>query len=85
MRPAHSALVADSPWRGEVSLVEPTGADTYVAVKTAAGLRTVRVSSQSTAKPGDYVCLTVAKDSYGAINLASPARGDRLPLTQFGV
>ena len=62
VRPEHLALVADSPWRGEVSLVEPTGADTYVVVKTAAGLVTVRVSSQSVVKPGDHVGLMASAD-----------------------
>jgi len=60
VRPEHIALVAESPWRGVVSIVEPTGADTYVVVKTAAGDVTVRVSSQSTVKPGDRVALEVA-------------------------
>ena len=62
VRPEHVVLQDDAAWRGEVSLVEPTGADTYVVVKTAAGDITVRVSSQSRAKVGDAVGLAVSAD-----------------------
>ena len=41
------ALVEQSPWRGEVTVVEPTGADTFVVVKTGAGDVTVRTSPQA--------------------------------------
>jgi multiple sugar transport system ATP-binding protein len=41
-RPEHIHLTDDATWRGEVVLVEPTGADTYVVVKTGVGLITVR-------------------------------------------
>ena len=57
LRPEHIALVEGGPWRGEVSLVEPTGADTYVVVKTAAGNVTVRTSPQTRLRPGDAVGL----------------------------
>ena len=57
LRPEHIELVGESPWRGEVSVVEPTGADTYVVVKTAAGDVTVRVSPQTAVRPGDTVGL----------------------------
>jgi multiple sugar transport system ATP-binding protein len=59
LRPEHIELVSESPWRGEVSLVEPTGADTYVVVKTAAGDVTVRTSPQTAARPGASVGLQV--------------------------
>jgi multiple sugar transport system ATP-binding protein len=62
VRPEHLSLADDAPWRGEVSLVEPTGADTYVVVKTAAGNVTVRVSAQANVKAGDRVGLQVAMD-----------------------
>ena len=62
VRPEHLALVDDAPWRGEVSVVEPTGADTYVVVKTGAGDVTVRVSAQAQVKAGDRVGLHVAAD-----------------------
>ena len=59
LRPEHIALAADAPWRGEVSVVEPTGADTYLLVKTAAGDVTVRTSPQTAVRPGDAVGLQV--------------------------
>jgi multiple sugar transport system ATP-binding protein len=62
VRPEHLSLADDASWRGEVSLVEPTGADTYVVVKTAAGNVTVRVSAQANVKAGDRVGLHVAAD-----------------------
>ena len=60
LRPEHIELVDASGWRGEVSLVEPTGADTYVVVKTEAGLVTVRTAPQVSVRPGDTVGLQVA-------------------------
>ena len=62
VRPEHLSLVDDAPWRGEVSLVEPTGADTYVVVKTGAGTVTVRVSAQANLKAGDRIGLALAAD-----------------------
>ncbi|MFO1263058.1 MAG: ABC transporter ATP-binding protein [Rhodoferax sp.] len=59
VRPEHLTLQHDAAWRGEVSVVEPTGADTYVVVKTAGGDITVRVSAQSPVKPGDAVGLAL--------------------------
>jgi multiple sugar transport system ATP-binding protein len=59
-RPEHIHLSADAPWRGEVVLVEPTGADTYVVVKTAVGLLTVRVAPNSVIKVGEHTGLTVS-------------------------
>ena len=57
LRPEHIALTDDAPWRGVVSIVEPTGADTFVVVKTAAGDVTVRTSAQARVSPGDQVGL----------------------------
>jgi multiple sugar transport system ATP-binding protein len=57
LRPEHLALADQSGWRGEVTLVEPTGADTFVVVQTAAGKVTVRSAPDSTAKVGDQVGL----------------------------
>ena len=62
LRPEHIALVGQSAWRGQVQVVEPTGADTYVVVKTAAGNVTVRTSPQTIARPGDEVGLEVAAE-----------------------
>jgi multiple sugar transport system ATP-binding protein len=59
-RPEHIHLAEDSPWRGEVVLVEPTGADLYIVVKTALGLLTVRLAPSTQVKMGDNVGLTVS-------------------------
>jgi multiple sugar transport system ATP-binding protein len=59
-RPEHIHLSADAPWRGEVRLVEPTGADTYVVVKTAAGLITVRVPPSTPIQVGEHTGLSVS-------------------------
>jgi multiple sugar transport system ATP-binding protein len=59
-RPEHIHLQADAPWRGEVILVEPTGADTYVVVKTAVGLITVRVPPSTPIQVGERTGLTVS-------------------------
>ncbi len=60
VRPEHLELSDDAPWRGQVSVVEPTGPDTYVMVDTAAGHVTLRTDAQTRVKPGDHVGLTVA-------------------------
>ena len=59
-RPEHIHLADDAPWRGEVVLVEPTGADTYVVVKTAAGLMTVRAPANTKIQVGETACMTVS-------------------------
>ena len=59
MRPEHIALVQESPWRGEVTVVEPTGADTFVVVKTDAGDVTVRTSPQTLAAVADVMGLEI--------------------------
>ena len=59
VRPEHIALVQESPWRSEVTVVEPTGVDTFVVVKTDAGDVTVRTSPQTQARPGDAVGLEI--------------------------
>ncbi|MDZ4188418.1 MAG: ABC transporter ATP-binding protein [Hydrogenophaga sp.] len=59
LRPEHIVFNDEAPWRGEVSVVEPTGADTYVVVKTAAGDVTVRTAPQVRVNPGDRVGLDV--------------------------
>lgn len=60
VRPEHLQLQGDAPWRGQVSVVEPTGPDTYVMVDTAAGSVTLRTDAQTRVQPGDHVGLTVA-------------------------
>jgi multiple sugar transport system ATP-binding protein len=59
-RPEHIHLEADAPWRGEVQVVEPTGADTYVVIKTAAGAVTVRVPPSTPIKAGEHIGLSVS-------------------------
>jgi multiple sugar transport system ATP-binding protein len=59
LRPEHIRLSDAAPWRGVVFLVEPTGADTYVVVDTAAGKVTVRATPQTQVRPGDAVGLDV--------------------------
>jgi multiple sugar transport system ATP-binding protein len=62
VRPEHLMLSATSAWRGEVSVVEPTGPDTYVVVDTPCGTVTLRTGAQATVQPGDFVGLTVAPE-----------------------
>jgi len=59
-RPEHIHLQDDATWRGQVTLVEPTGADTYVVVKTGVGLITVRTAPNTPVKIGDTVGMTVS-------------------------
>ena len=59
-RPEHIHLDADAAWRGEVLLVEPTGADTYVVVKTAVGLITLRAPANTRLDIGEQVGMTVS-------------------------
>jgi multiple sugar transport system ATP-binding protein len=60
VRPEHLVMQDSAPWRGTVSVVEPTGPDTYVMVDTAAGSVTLRTDAQTRVQPGDHVGLTVA-------------------------
>lgn len=59
VRPEHLVLQDSAPWRGTVSVVEPTGPDTYVVVDTAAGAVTLRTDAQTRVRPGDTVGLAV--------------------------
>ncbi|MCU0958033.1 MAG: ABC transporter ATP-binding protein [Hydrogenophaga sp.] len=59
LRPEHLVIRDDAAWRGEVSVVEPTGADTFVVVRTAAGDVSVRLPPQERLRPGDRVGLAV--------------------------
>jgi len=74
VRPEHVHLVAEATWRGEVMTVEPTGADTYVVVKTAAGDVTVRTAPNSQWKAGDQVGLEVSVANINWFALGSGAR-----------
>ena len=59
VRPEHLVMQDSAPWRGKVSVVEPTGPDTYVVVDTAAGSVTLRTDAQTRVQPGDSVGLAV--------------------------
>ena len=62
LRPEHIQFNANAPWRGEVLLVEPTGADTFVVVKTATGAITTRTAPHTAVKVGDTVGLQFAPE-----------------------
>ena len=59
VRPEHIQLGVDASWRGEVTLVEPTGADTFVAIKTTEGSITARTAPNTPTKVGDRVGLSL--------------------------
>jgi multiple sugar transport system ATP-binding protein len=61
-RPEHIHFSDDAPWRGQVTLVEPTGADTFVVVKTGVGLVTVRTAPSTLISVGDNVGMTVSSN-----------------------
>ena len=74
LRPEHIRLDDAAAWRGVVNLVEPTGADTYVVVDTAAGKVTVRTAPQTQARPGDAVGLEIQADHVTWFDQASGLR-----------
>ena len=78
-RPEHIHLSPDAPWRGEVVLVEPTGADTYVVVKTAVGLLTVRVAPNSVIKVGEHTGMTVSNKHNNWFDAKTGVRIDSAP------
>ena len=76
-RPEHIHLADDGAWRGEVILVEPTGADTYVVVKTGVGLITVRAPANTRLDIGTNVGMTVSSRHN---NWFDKATGQRMAL-----
>jgi multiple sugar transport system ATP-binding protein len=76
IRPEHVKLHDRGAWRGEVTVVEPTGADTYVVVRTEVGNITVRTAPNMYYKPGDIVGLEL---SNAHLNWFDPSSGNRLP------
>jgi multiple sugar transport system ATP-binding protein len=74
LRPEHIRLNNAAAWRGVVNLVEPTGADTYVVVDTAAGKVTVRAEPQIQVRPGDAVGLDIQADHVTWFDQASGLR-----------
>jgi len=78
LRPEHIRFDDAAAWRGQVSVVEPTGADTYVVVSTAAGNVTVRTAPMTAASrllPGDHVGLAISASHASWFDQAS---GERL-------
>ena len=73
-RPEHIHLADDAAWRGEVLLVEPTGADTYVVVKTAVGLITLRAPANTRLDIGEQVGMTVSGEHNNWFEKASGRR-----------
>jgi multiple sugar transport system ATP-binding protein len=76
VRPEHVKLSDSGAWRGEVTIVEPTGADTYVVVKTEVGNITVRTAPNTQYQPGDVVGLEL---SHVHLNWFDASNGNRLP------
>ncbi len=76
LRPEHISLDDASLWRGQVFVVEPTGADTYVVLDTAAGRVTVRTAPQVSLKPGDTAGLKVHGEHASWFDSVS---GERVP------
>ncbi len=74
LRPEHIRLSDAAAWRGVVNLVEPTGADTYVVIDTAAGKVTVRAAPQTQVRPGDAVGLEIQADHVTWFDQASGLR-----------
>jgi len=62
VRPEHLNLVDDSAWRGVVSVVEPTGADTYLVIQTDAGDVTLRTTPGAALRPGQSVGLGLSPE-----------------------
>jgi multiple sugar transport system ATP-binding protein len=59
LRPEHIQIgLAGTAWQGVVSLVEPTGADTYLKIKTNSESINVRVSPELRMNVGDAVSLS---------------------------
>lgn len=59
LRPEHIQIGENtSNWQGVVSLVEPTGADTYLKIKTNSGSVNVRISPERHVNVGDVVSLS---------------------------
>ncbi|WP_310646539.1 sn-glycerol-3-phosphate ABC transporter ATP-binding protein UgpC [Limnohabitans sp.] len=74
LRPEHLSFDDAAPWRGVVNLVEPTGADTFVVVDTAAGKVTVRTAPQTQVRPGDNVGLGIQAEHVTWFDQASGLR-----------
>jgi multiple sugar transport system ATP-binding protein len=74
LRSEHVHLRADARWRGEVVLVEPTGADTFVVIKTAVGLITARTAPNAAIKVGDQTGIEISQAHANWFDSGSGAR-----------
>jgi multiple sugar transport system ATP-binding protein len=74
VRPEHLKLDDASNWRGEVVLVEPTGADTFVVVRTLSGEVTLRTEPMAHVSVGQKVGLRIQSDHVAWFN----AQGQRV-------
>ena len=74
LRPEHLALTGEGDWRGRVSVIEPTGADTYVVLDTPGGSITARVSPNTALSVGESVALAVTTDAPSWFDATTGAR-----------
>ena len=74
LRAEHLVFDDASDWRGQINLVEPTGADTYVVVRTEAGELAVRVAPGFAGKPGDSVGLRLQEGQASWFDKATGVR-----------
>lgn len=74
LRPEHLRLQDDAAWRGEVTIIEPTGADTYVVLATAAGDVSVRVPPHTPVRVGDNVGLSFNAEAASWFDAATGQR-----------
>jgi multiple sugar transport system ATP-binding protein len=76
LRPEHIQITGNASWRGEVVLVEPTGADTYVVLKTGAGTITVRAPAHTHLAIGAQVGLEIDRQHCNWFNTTTGVRVD---------
>jgi multiple sugar transport system ATP-binding protein len=75
IRPEDLSLVVDGPLSGTVSMLEPTGPETYVKLDTAVGTLTARVPGQVAYGVGAPIHLSWPADR---VHLFHPTTGQRL-------
>lgn len=59
LRPEHLVLSSSAAWKGTVSMVENTGADTYITLETTAGNVTLRGDPMQATQIGDTVGIAI--------------------------
>ena len=67
-------MTGEGDWRGRVSVIEPTGADTYVVLDTPGGSITARVSPNTALSVGESVALAVTTDAPSWFDATTGAR-----------